>query len=128
MTPNQVTDVKQYDIIMDHDDPESSDELDSDEEECMLDEEVEKAELEAVEALRQTKARIADLNRKNLIREEAWISLKNADPAFCDDIELFKTDPRWTTLSAIVSADYEGFLTDCELEMITLKHFSDEEK
>jgi hypothetical protein len=121
MTPHGITDVKPYDIIID-DDPESSDEVDSDEEEAILDDQVEKAELEAVEALRQTKARIDELNRKSLIRQEEWNNWKNACPGLCDDIELMKKDPRWSTVSAIVIADYhEAYLLPAELEMIVLR-------
>jgi hypothetical protein len=122
MTPHEITDVKPYDIIID-DDPESWDEVDSDEEEAILDDQVEKAELEAVEALRETKALIDELNRKSLIRQEEWKNWKNACPGLCDDIELMKTDPRWSTVSAIVIADYhEAYLLPAELEMIVLHH------
>ena len=107
MTPHQITD------------PESSDEVDSDEESA-----VEKAELDAVEALRETQAQIAQFNRKSLIRQEEWNNWKNVCPGLCDNIELFKQDPRWSSLLAIVIADYhEAVLLPVELEMIVLRRF-----
>jgi hypothetical protein len=120
MTPHKITDVKPYDIIID-DHPESSDEVDSDEEEAMLDDQVLKAELEAVEALKQTKARIDELKRKSQEKQEEWNNWKNACPDLCSDIDLMKKDPRWTTVSAIVIAEYhQAYLLPAELEMIVL--------
>jgi hypothetical protein len=130
MTPNEITEVKPYDIIID-DEPESSDDVDinesdvdSEEEEIRLELELQKAEAEAVEALRETKAQIAELNRKSLIMQEDWNNWKNESPGLSDNIELIKEDPRWITLSAIVIADYhQAFLLPGELEMIVLKRY-----
>jgi hypothetical protein len=116
MTPHGITDVEPHNI---GDDPESSDEGDSDN--AGLDDELEKAELEAVEALRQTKARIDELNSKSQERQEEWNNWKNADSSLCADIELMKKDPRWTSVSAIVIADYpQAHFLPAELEMIVL--------
>ena len=130
MTPNEITEVKPYDIRID-DEPEISDDvdvnesdLDSDEDEIRLDREVAEAEAEAIEALRITKAEIDELNRKSLIMQEDWNNWKNESPGLCDNIELIKEDPRWITLSAIVIAEYhQAFLLDGEVEMIVLKRY-----
>jgi hypothetical protein len=116
MTPHVMSDVEPHNIS---DVPESSDEDDSDN--AGLVDELEKAEQEAVEALRHTKARIDELNIKSQERQEEWNNWKNADSSLCADIELMKKDPRWTLVSAIVIADYsQSHLLPAELEMIVL--------
>ena len=124
MTPHQVTDVKPCDLIAE-DGLESSDEIDSDEDEIRLDMEAEKAELEAVQALEETKAQITELNRKSLIRLEEWKTWRDGCPGLCDNIALLKEDPLWASLSDMVLAEYHGtLLLPTELEMIILGRFA----
>jgi hypothetical protein len=124
MTPHQVTDVKPYDLITEND-LESSDEIDSDEDEIRLDMEAEKAELEAIQALEETKVRITELNRKSLVRLEEWKNWRDGCPGLCDNIALLKEDPLWASLSAMVVAEYHGtLLLPSELEMIVLSRFA----
>jgi hypothetical protein len=120
MTPREFKKVIIPDIIPDHEDPESSDEIDSEQEEAILDAEVEKAELEAIEELAETKARYAETLRRNFIIEEAY------NREVYKYMELAKQDAKWPTLYAMVIAEYPDCLTHYHLEMVTLQRFPDE--
>ena len=88
ITPELIDD---YEII-DDDDPDEmdSDEMDSDAENAYLDAEAEKAELEAIEELRDTKERVAATVRRTILMKEAIEVLDHDIRRFHEYIELNK--------------------------------------